>query len=48
MKKHKVESLIKFIKLDGVKEFKDTDPSLFSKDGISTITMEVETTKLHQ
>lgn len=45
MKKHKFESLIRFIKLDGVKEFKDTDPSLFSEDGISTTTMEVENNK---
>lgn len=40
--KHKIESLIKFVHLDGVKEFKDTDPSLFSADGISTSTLLVE------
>lgn len=42
MKQHKYESLLKFVHLDGVKEFKETDPALFSDDGISTSTMEVE------
>lgn len=42
MEKHKIESLIKFAHLDGVKEFKETNPSLFSEDGISTSTLVVE------
>ena len=46
MKRHKYEKLIKFIKLDGIKEFKETDPSLFSKDGISTSTLSVENNKI--
>ena len=42
MKMHKYDSLVKFIKLEGVKEFKDTDPTLFSEDGLSTSTNIVE------
>lgn len=42
MKQHKYESLLKFVRLDGVKEFKQTDPALFSEDGISTSTLEVD------
>ena len=42
MKTHKYDSLLKFVHLDGVKEFKETNPSLFSEDGISTSTMCVE------
>ena len=46
MNKHKYEDLIKYIKLDGIKEFKETNPSLFSKDGISTSTLSVENNKI--
>ena len=42
MKQHRYGSLVKFVHLDGIKEFKETDPSLFSNDGISTSTLEVD------
>ena len=45
MKQHKYESLVKFVHLDGIKEFKETDPTLFSEDGISTSTLEVDNGK---
>ena len=45
MKQHKYDSLVKFVHLDGIKEFKETDPSLFSKDGVSTATIEVDNGK---
>ena len=45
MAQHKYESLVKFVHLDGIKEFKETNPSLFSEDGISTSTLEVDNGK---
>lgn len=45
MEKHKYKDLIKFVHLDGIKEFKQTNPSLFSEDGISTSTFEVDNGK---
>ena len=45
MEQHKYESLVKFVHLDGIKEFKQTDPTLFSDDGISTSTLEVDNGK---
>ena len=45
MEKHKYEDLIKFVHLDGIKELKETNPSLFSEDGISTSTFEVDNGK---
>lgn len=45
MAQHKYESLVKFVHLDGIKEFKETNPSLFSKDGISTSTMDIDNGK---
>lgn len=45
MKKHKYELVLKFVHLNGFKEFKETDPSLFSKDGISTLSLEIDNGK---
>ena len=33
---------MKFVHLDGIKEFKETNPLLFSKDGIGTKTIEID------
>ena len=45
MAQHKYKSLVKFVHLDGIKELKETNPSLFSEDGISTSTLEVDNGK---
>ncbi len=45
MKKHKYELVLKFVQLNGFKEFKETDPSLFSKDGVSTLSLEIDNGK---
>ena len=42
MKKHKIENLKRFAQLDGITNIKDTDPELFSYNGVSTDTFEVE------
>ena len=46
MSQHKYENVLKFVQLNGIKEFKETDPSLFSKDGISTSSIEIDNGKL--
>lgn len=45
MKKHKYELVLKFVQLNGFKELKETDPSLFSKDGVSTLSLEIDNGK---
>ena len=45
MNQHKYENVLKFVQLNGIKEFKETDPSLFSDDGISTSTLEIDNGK---
>jgi len=45
MKQHKYDSLLKFVHLDGIKEIKETNPDLFSEDGISTKTLEIDNGK---
>ena len=42
MEQHKYEDVLKFVHLDGIKEFKETNPLLFSKDGIGTKTIEID------